>query len=58
MQAALAARIAPAELYRRRGIQSTLFNTLDQLIRWQGERPWLLENARTLLMTPTCCGTS
>lgn len=52
MQAALDARIDPAELYRRTGIQSTPFNTLDQLIRVQDERPWLLESARTLLMTP------
>lgn len=45
-------RIAPQELYRRTGIQSLPFNTLDQLVRMQDERPWLLENARTLLMTP------
>lgn len=52
MQVELRARIAPAELYRRTGIQSTPFNTLDQLIRLQDERPWLLDDARTLLMTP------
>lgn len=52
MQAELHSRIAPAELYRRTGIQSIPFNTLDQLIRLQDERPWLLENARTLLMMP------
>lgn len=52
MQAELRRRIPPAELYRRTGIQSIPFNTLDQLIRLQDERPWLLESARTLLMTP------
>jgi rhamnulokinase len=52
MQAELRARIGPGELYRRTGIQSIPFNTLDQLVRLQDERPWLLENARTLLMTP------
>ncbi len=52
MESELHARIAPAELYRRTGIQSTPFNTLDQLIRLQDERPWLLDDARTLLMTP------
>ena len=52
MQDALRARIAPEQLYRRTGIQSTPFNTLDQLIRLQDERPWLLDEARTLLMTP------
>lgn len=52
MQAELSQRIAPHDLYRRTGIQSIPFNTLDQLARLQDERPWLLENARTLLMTP------
>ncbi len=52
MQAALHARIDPSELYRRTGMQSTLFNTLDQLVRLQDERPWLLDDARTMLMTP------
>ncbi len=52
MQAELRRRIPPAELYRRTGIQSLPFNALDQLIRLQDERPWLLENAQTLLMTP------
>jgi rhamnulokinase len=52
MQKELQGRIAPEELYRRTGIQSIPFNTLDQLVRLQDERPWLLENARTLLMTP------
>ncbi len=52
MQAELRRRIPSAELYRRTGIQSLPFNTLDQLIRLQDERPWMLENARTLLMTP------
>jgi rhamnulokinase len=52
MQAELGKRIAPEELYRRTGIQNIPFNTLDQLVRLQDERPWLLENARTLLMTP------
>ena len=52
MQAELRRRIPPAELYRRTGIQSIPFNTIDQLIRLQDERPWLLEHARTLLMTP------
>jgi rhamnulokinase len=52
VQKELNQRIAPQELYRRTGIQSIPFNTLDQLVRLQDERPWLLENARTLLMTP------
>jgi rhamnulokinase len=52
MQTELRRRIPPAELYRRTGIQSLPFNTLDQLIRLQDERPWLLESAQTLLMTP------
>jgi rhamnulokinase len=52
MQAELGTRIAPRELYRRTGIQSIPFNTLDQLIRLQDERPWLLDSAATLLMTP------
>lgn len=52
MQAELFRRISPADLYRRTGIQSLSFNTLDQLIRLQDERPWQVENARTLLMTP------
>ncbi len=52
MQEELTQRIAPQELYRRTGIQSIPFNTLDQLVRLQDERPWVLENARTLLMTP------
>lgn len=52
MQDELRRRIAPRELYRHTGIQSTPFNTLDQLVRLQDERPWLLDNARTLLMTP------
>lgn len=52
MDAVLQNRIAPAALYRRTGIQNLSFNTLDQLIRLQDERPWLLDDARTLLMTP------
>ncbi|MCA9860924.1 MAG: hypothetical protein KC438_14440, partial [Thermomicrobiales bacterium] len=52
MQAELAERLPPSELYRRTGIQSLPFNTLNQLLRMQDERPWMLENARTLLMTP------
>lgn len=52
MQSELRRRVPPAELYRRTGIQSLPFNTLDQLIRLQDERPWMLENASTLLMTP------
>lgn len=52
MQDELRRRIAPAELYHRTGIQSIPFNTLNQLLRLHDQRPWLLENAGALLMTP------
>lgn len=46
------ARIEPAELYARTGIQFQPFNTLYQLAALQAEHPEQLAAARSLLMIP------
>ena len=46
------AKISPAELYARTGIQKQLFNTIYQLAALQKEHPEQLEAAHSLLMIP------
>ena len=46
------ARISPAELYQRTGIQKQPFNTIYQLAALQAEHPEQLEAAHSLLMIP------
>lgn len=46
------ARISPAELYARTGIQKQSFNTIYQLAALQKEHPEQLEAAHSLLMIP------
>lgn len=46
------AKISPAELYARTGIQKQSFNTIYQLVALQKEHPEQLEAAHSLLMIP------
>lgn len=52
MDKVVEARISPAELYARTGIQKQPFNTIYQLMALQQEHPEQLEAAHSLLMIP------
>ncbi len=52
MDAVCFSRIPQFELYEKTGIASQPFNTLYHLLGTQVREPWILENARTLLLMP------
>ncbi len=52
MDALVDAKISPAQLYKKTGIQKASYNTIYQLMALKQEHPEQLEQAKYLLMTP------
>ncbi|MBQ7558551.1 MAG: rhamnulokinase [Lachnospiraceae bacterium] len=48
--------ISKSDLYRRTGIQAMSINSIFQLAADRRDRPWVLENAESMLFTPDLLG--